>query len=342
MILGPGRLSDRYTQTKLILPDDHECIVHEMLRYLYTGDYEEGLHCLKTPAGDDYREHTNIEPCCFTPMLFSVSIRTIAEKYKLPDLAKLANVKFAKRASKEWKTEDFADAIEAMYAPDSDDSMDLNNKKVMQASALEVAFHHSKELYSTDLGFGNRFREVAGNSPQFASQLAAKLAGASVDATRWPLATMRVTVKRSVGNQSILEISPRDSLREMKDLIDAIEGVIPGRYHLVFNGRLIKENSKTAMDHGIHNGAVLGVIERPLDEMTIMVQTLIYKKFWVEIRPHYTIDYIKELIQDQHGTPSVDQRLIFLGKHMQDGRTAEEHGLQEGATITLCLALRGT
>ncbi|KAH0588212.1 Ubiquitin-NEDD8-like protein rub2 [Termitomyces sp. 'cryptogamus'] len=53
------------------------------------------------------------------------------------------------------------------------------------------------------------------------------------------------------------------------------------------------------------------------------------------------ITRIKEKVEEQAGVPPPQQRLIFMGKQMQDDKTAKELNIGAGAVLHLVLALRG-
>ena len=54
-----------------------------------------------------------------------------------------------------------------------------------------------------------------------------------------------------------------------------------------------------------------------------------------------TIECVKERIYKQRGIPPHQQRLVFLGKQLEDSRTLQEYNISDSSTIYLALHLRG-
>ena len=78
-----------------------------------------------------------------------------------------------------------------------------------------------------------------------------------------------------------------------------------------------------------------------LNPFGVFVHTHTGEKIAFEIGPENTVEDAKLLIQLEVQIPCEQQRLIFAGQQLEDGRTMNDYGISKNACFHLLLRLRG-
>ncbi|EDS40081.1 ubiquitin [Culex quinquefasciatus] len=122
-------------------------------------------------------------------------------------------------------------------------------------------------------------------------------------------------------------------------MIQSKIGYPSDQQRLIFAGNLL-EDGHTLSDCNIQNECTVRAVTE-INLNVIFVKTLTGKSIPLDLKPSDTLEKVKAKIQGIEGIPTVQQRLIFRGKQLEDGRPMSHYNVDNLSTLYLVRRLGG-
>jgi hypothetical protein len=174
------------------------------------------------------------------------------------------------------------------------------------------------------------------------------LAGSGVqDGSRLYLARpaiLPVHVTTQAGASFTLVMAPADSVAALRARVEEVEGTPAAQQRLVAggSGAALDDGRRALGECGLRGEARVYLLSAPRRRGTqIFVRNLGGRTRALEVDGGATVEYAKGEVLAREGIPVREQRLLYGGKQLEDGRTLASYGVVKESTLYLALRLRG-
>ena len=142
---------------------------------------------------------------------------------------------------------------------------------------------------------------------------------------------MQIFVRHPNGNQFTLDVTPVDTIEDVKNQILKTQRIPKDQQRLAHDKNTLKDGGRTLTDYKIKHNSTLDLLP-----MQLHVKTPSGKKIVLTVDPNQTIYDVKDKVNDKAGIPVDEQRFVFSDQPLLDDRKQlSDYGIKHGDTVNM-------
>jgi len=160
------------------------------------------------------------------------------------------------------------------------------------------------------------------------------VAGPSTSAAR---DEMHVFVRNADGKTIPVDVSPNDTVLQLKYKVQEADGIPMAEQRLIFSGQQLRDERLVAEYDIQESSNIILVLQAVASnrEVQVFVKSSDGKTISVTVKPGETVQQFKARLQDTEGVQTDNRRLVFRGQQLQDWRLISDYNFQKDSKLFL-------
>jgi ubiquitin C len=145
-----------------------------------------------------------------------------------------------------------------------------------------------------------------------------------------------VFLKTLTGQTIMLTVTPRDTVAQVKAMIEQQEGIPVAKQRLIFIGNQLQDDHYF-LDYRIEHESAVHLVVREGDSFEVNVRAPSGRSHVFEVSPRESVDQLRPKLRDREGIPCDIQQYFHNGQVLENNRSLLESNVISGSTLRLAI-----
>lgn len=145
-----------------------------------------------------------------------------------------------------------------------------------------------------------------------------------------------VFLKTLTGQTIMLTVTPRDTVAQVKAMVEQQEGIPVAKQRLIFVGNQLHDDHYF-LDYRIEHESAVHLVIREGNSFEVHVRAPSGRSHVFEVNPGESVDQLKTKLRDREGIPCEIQQFFHNGQLLESNRSLLECNVISGSTLRLAI-----